>query len=198
MIINPKVKIILGFIAGLLYFSDTYSQTLYSKGTTELGGTILFSGRTFESNDPQYDSFDNTDVNTFTFNIYLGKMVTEGFELGLIPTYTSVSQGNYSANIFGGYLAPAAVFKSKGTGHPFIQAMVGYINSNEKYYSSNSATQGFGLGLSTGIKITLGTGGLMLIEFQYLGQHFDNKKSFNTLSFGMGFRVFIPKKTEAK
>jgi hypothetical protein len=176
-----------------------HAQTFISPGTTELGGSILFSSQTVTNN---YPGSDNDMVNTFIFSPYIGAMMSGGFEIGVIPSYISQRQGNYSYSVLGLYLAPAVNFQAGEASYPFIEFLLGY-NVLRAGYQGKSTEEGIGWGIDGGVKTIVGTNGLLLFQVQYLSQNFKGTNSsvdetLNTFAVGLGFSVFILKKTETK
>jgi hypothetical protein len=184
-----KARTTLAFVAGLLCFSEANAQTFISPGTVELGGSVLVSSQTASNNDK---------LNTIIFSPFLGMMITSGLEISLIPSYVSLTENDYTSSIMALYVAPTINFSSGGNSYPFLEFLFGY-----NMHNNGSSTGGVGWGFDTGGKFNVTANGLMLLQLQFLSQNFksENKNAYttlNTISLGIGFRVFITKKAEAK
>jgi len=173
----------------LLFTHAAQAQTFLQRGNIELGGDISFSSM----KEPEYDN----SLNTFTFNPYIGCMFSGGFELGFRPQLTIVSYDGSSYTTMGLFLAPAYNMNAGSIVYPYLELLIGYnsINNDEDNYG------GLGLGVDGGLKINIAGNSLLLIKLEYLHQEYDiddENESINTLSFGVGFRIFLPPHTAAK
>jgi len=195
---------ILFVIVGIFFTISAEAQTFTDAGTAELGGTLGFSSQTFSMN----GSSQSNSISTFSFYPYLGEMITSGFELGVMPGYTLVTEGTSSLAVFNLYLAPSFNVNTKSNLYPFFEFLFGY-NSIRSGTGTNSKTDGLGIGLDLGLKANIAGNSLLLVQLQYLSQNYERRnttlnssgtisQTLNTFSFGVGFRVFLQKKKEEK
>ncbi len=200
-------------ITFLSFSASVSAQNFAQSGTTELGGDISFSSQSSPSN---YSS--SSTLTTFSFNPYVGFMTSGGFELGLMPGITSLSQGNISATELNFFVAPSYNISTGSTVYPCLEFLIGYNSINLKSSSvfSGSSTQtadGLGIGFDAGMKVNIKGNSLLLLKIQYLHQSYresnsspysssssysSNETIINTVSFGMGFRIFIERKAMKK
>jgi hypothetical protein len=102
----------------------TFSQNFAKKGTWELGDSVRFTSSTSVfrgTNDP------NGAVTTFSISPEVGYLITNNFEVALLPfSYTSTSYNGHSSSQFSFLLAPAWNFDMQSNIYPYIQALIGY------------------------------------------------------------------------
>ena len=202
-------------ITGLLISSSLTAQTFTQPGTIELGGDISFSSQSYSENGTNSGSA----LTTFSFNPYLGFMVSDGFELGLMPGIATVSYGSSTSTQLNLFFAPAYNVNTNSSVYPYFEFLIGYNTSSDNSYSSyagNRTIGGLGVGLDAGLKINLKGNSLLLFKIQYLHQSFNRDTytttgysgypvtiesreiALNTVSFGMGFRIFIEPREKKK
>jgi hypothetical protein len=147
------------FIALFLFSFVSFAQNFATKGTIEAGGSIGFSSTTAV--------FDGNSVgdalNTFTLQPYIGYFFTDGFELGLVPSFISLSSGGSTVSNFTIYLAPAWNFDLKSSAFPFIEGRIGYNTVS----SSGNSAGGLAWGLRGGAKVRLGNSSLLNLAISY-------------------------------
>lgn len=207
------MKAFFKFATALFFLSGTLTaQTLTQSGTVELGGDISFSSVS-QSQSNSFVSDNNNSVATFSFNPYIGYMVSNGFELGFMPGITTQSSGGQSATILNLFFAPSFNVNVSGTVYPYLEFLIGY---NSIKGTNGRTTGGLGVGLDAGLKVNIKGNSLLLFKIQYLNQTFSEsdytitsyygtpiavqgrQDVFNTVSFGIGFRIFIESKGRVK
>ena len=167
-----------------------FSQDFAKKGTWELGGTIGFSSSTavFDgASDP------NGAQTTFTFSPEAGYLITDNFELSILPlSYTSQSYNGHSSSQFNFLLAPAWNFEMNSNVYPYIQGMIGYgtITTGGNTYS------GADYGVQGGIKLQIAKSSLINIGLSYLLTNRElssenTRFGENILQINAGFSVFL-------
>jgi hypothetical protein len=175
--------------AGLLAAPNLHAQ-LTQKGNIELGGDVTFSS--------QSESDADESLTTFSFNPYIGIFITNNFELGFRPGFSTQDYGDGSLNSINMFVAPAYNFTTMGTLTPYLELLIGY-NSLD-FFGENAG--GLGVGFDGGLKIGIAGNSLLLLKLEYLSQNYSMEDEFgdnvdftlNTLSFGVGFRVFLSPK----
>ena len=173
----------------VILFTHVASAQFIQKGNTELGGDISFTSMN--------ESESSGSLNTFIFNPYIGCMFSDGFEIGFRPQITITSYGGGTLTTMGLFLAPAYNANMGTIVYPFFELLVGYNTINNE----NNNFGGLGLGVDGGLKINIAGNSLLLMKLEYLHQEYDTgneNESINTLSFGLGFRVFLPSSPAAK
>lgn len=192
----------------LFFLSTTASaQTFTQPGTVELGGDISFSSQT----SPSQTNGGSTTI--LSFGPYVGFMLSSGFELGLMPGISYMNESTFSGTQLNLFIAPSYNFGSGESTHPYLEFLLGYnsVSYQYKFLYSNSfglEAGGLGIGFDAGMKFNLQGNSLMLFKIQYLHQSFvdsrvvqsgiNAEQILNTLSFGMGFRVFLEGKVGKK
>jgi hypothetical protein len=163
-------------------------------GTIELGGEMSYASQKVEDAEGS--------ASLFAMNPYVGIMVGSGFELGFKPGVQFQKAGNYKATTFNLLFAPAFNINGGGSVFPYFEFLVGYnMLSYEQAipYSGNleETASGAAIGIDGGFKAIIGNSGLVLFKIEYLHQtfktsgQFSSEVSYNTLSAGVGFRVFF-------
>jgi len=207
--------LILVFVS--LITASTQAQNFIQARTVELGGDVSFSSQSVPAG--------GGSLSTLSFNPYLGFMTASGFEIGLLPGITSITQGIYSATELNIFLAPSYNFKMTGNTYPYLEFLIGYnsitAKENVSFFGSSANSQtagGLGIGMGAGLKINLKGNSLLLVKFQYLHQNYKQDitettftgtgayvtntttvdQILNTVSLGLGFRIFIESKTGKK
>ena len=174
------------FICSLIIsFEESFAQSFTSKGTIELGGEV-----SFVSVKQLSPSNAGNSESALMVNPYLGVMVVEGFELGLVPGVTTVYSGSQSSTALNLFFAPAYNIKTSGIVYPYLEFLIGY--------NRISSYGGVGAGFSGGIKVQVGDKGLFVFNLRYLNQSYDSdfsSETLGTISAGIGFRVFFVSKS---
>ena len=173
---------LLCFLA-LLAATSLRAQVLTQKSNIELGGDITFSS--------QSESDADESLTTFSFNPYIGIFITDNFEMGFRPGISTTSFGDGSLTTMNLFLAPAYNWNIGGKTYPYVEFLLGY-NSVDAFDENYG---GLGVGFDGGLKVSVAGNSLLLVKLEYLHQSYsddnDNDYSINTLSFGLGFRVFL-------
>jgi len=180
-------KICLCFVLFLTEFASAQSFT--QEGTIEMGGDISFSSFKGSESDEQ--------LITLTFNPYIGYMMSPGFEIGLRPQLTMIDDGDEILTTWGVYMADAYHFNLGSTIFPYVEFLIGF----NSIANQGSRYGGFGVGGDGGLKINISGNSLLLLKFEYFHEEYNTEGdyfSINTLSFGVGFRIFLAPKPAAK
>ena len=176
--------------------ASLFSQDFANKGVWELGGMIGFSSTTVV-----FDGESGDDALTqFTFEPYVGYFVINSFELGLIPSFTSLSQGDASISSFDIYFAPAWNFNLHSAAFPYVEGRIGYGTATYDYGEGDDSTlSGLSWALRGGLKYQLGSSALVNVSLGYT-QHTRNPEDWdggrngtNVFDVMAGFFVFLGK-----
>lgn len=190
-------KFLYSFVLVLLFGSlSLFGQDFAKKGVWELGGGIGFSSTTFVSDG---ESGDNA-LTSFTFEPYVGWFVINSLELGLIPSFNTVSYGDESENSFGIYFAPAWNFDLQSQLFPFIEGRIGYNTITYDPGEGESSTRsGLAYGARGGLKYQLGNSALVNFSLGYTMTTLDpegwegDRNGTNSFDVMVGFTVFLGK-----
>lgn len=203
---KPVHKLFISFVLVLLT-NSSQAQSLTSKGTIELGGEFSFSSQTIsQSTTSSYNPYNTNreSYDVLLFSPYVGVMMGQGFELGFMPAIAN-SGSVTSLNLF---LAPAYNISTSGNAVPYFEGLIGYSTIN-----NGRSAGGLGIGVSGGVKVTIGSSGLFLFSIKYLHQSFEEERDYysfnpyytsgtykstviyNTIFAGIGFRIFIASKS---
>jgi hypothetical protein len=175
----------------------TFSQDFAKKGTWEFGGSVGFTSSTSVSadqNDP------NGATTTFSFSPQVGYLITDNFELSLLPfSFISTSYHTYSSSQFNFLLAPTWNFEMYSNIYPYIQALIGYGTESFKHDVPDGydyTVSGLDYGVQGGIKLQVAKSSILNFGLSYLMTN--RKQSGETGRFGdnifqvmAGFSVFI-------
>ena len=184
------------FAALFIFTSLSFSQNFATKGTVELGGSLGFSSTT-----GVYDGESADDaLSTFIVQPYVGYFVINGLELGLVPSFISMSYGDQSQSNFGIYFAPAWNFDLRSNLFPFIEGRIGYNTAS--YDDGNSLTDdpsssGLAWGLKGGVKVKVGNSALVNLALSYdqitmNPEDWDgDRNGQNIFGVNAGFTIFL-------
>lgn len=182
--------------------ADAQSISKFAKEKQiELGGSIGISSQTYVSN----GEYDNESTTNISFSPYAGYFVTDGFEIGIMPTvsYTKYGGSGHLTD-YTIYLAPAYNFDTKSNLYPYVMGFIGY---NGVDYSYGSGVTGIAWGGEAGLKIhafgsglikiglsyelkTLGRGSTTAYEFGSYGNS-SGRNGYDLLKLNVGFNVFL-------
>ncbi len=168
-------------------FISAQDKKFAEKGVVELGGNISFQSFT-----PVSNGNTGTATTIFTLAPFIGIFVADGFEIGLNPLgITSLGFSGGSITQIRIFVAPSYNFKTNGTAHPFIEALLGYTAQ-----SNGTSASGFSYGGRGGVKIEVTEKGLLNLGIQYLlitlnrsGE--PERTGTNELSISAGFTVWF-------
>lgn len=161
------------------------------KGVWEFGGTMSFSSRKQVPNGNAYGDA----VSTISAQPFVGFFITDNFELGFNPfgfSYTSF--GGYSFTQVTIFLAPSYNFStSKENLYPFIEGLIGYTSQS---FSSGSSLNGISYGGRAGLKIPVGSSGLLNVGINYIlitlnPANSNGRNGENDFAFSAGFTVWL-------
>jgi len=188
-----SMLIVLILVSGLSIFAQNYAN----KGNLELGGDLGFNSTTSVFNGESA----NESASEFWFNPFAGYFITDGIELGVMPTFYTWSFGDYSENSFGILFAPAYVFNLHSCWYPFIQGRVGYNTSSYDDgdpETNDPSSSGLEWGVAGGVKAQIGEAALINLGLSYTQitmnpENWDGDRIGNNV-FGaeVGFTVFLP------
>jgi hypothetical protein len=173
---------------------SVFGQNFAKKGVWELGGMIGFSSTTGVSNGESGDEA----LAQFTFEPYVGYFVINCFELGIIPSFTSLSQGDASISSFDIYFAPAWNFNLQSAAFPFVEGRIGYGTATYDYGEGDDNTlSGLSWALRGGLKYQVGSSAIVNVSLGYT-QHTRNpdgwegeRNGTNVFDVMAGFTVFV-------
>lgn len=187
-----------GVILFLALSVSSPAQNFVKRGTTEFGGSTLFAYQ-----NATREGFHSQSGHSLTLllDLYAGFMITDGFELGVMPAFIFQDVENISGTFFSLFLAPSFNMNPKGTVHPFVELLLGF--------NAGSVGNGLGYGLDVGTKAVIGTRSLFVFQVQFLRQFFNsggisgnsqysNNVDLITVSAGLGFRIFTPREVKKK
>ncbi|MCC6255557.1 MAG: hypothetical protein IT276_11630 [Ignavibacteriaceae bacterium] len=175
-------------LIAVLFTGFINAQNFATKGTIEAGGSIGFSSTTAVANGNSVGDA----LSTFILQPYIGYFISNGFELGVVPSYVSQSSGGSSISTFAIYLAPAWNFDLRSNLFPFLEGRIGYNT-----VSSGGSASGLAWGLRGGAKVKLGNSGLFNVAVSY-DQLTTNPSGWsgdrigqNIIAVNAGFSVFF-------
>jgi hypothetical protein len=169
------------------------AQDFAKKGVIEVGGSIGFSSATGVNDGETSDD----PLTSFTFQPYFGYFVIKSLELGLIPSFTSLSQGDASNTSFAIYFAPAWNFDLQSKAFPFLEGRIGYRTFD--FGGDDDTFSGLSWALRGGLKYQLGKRALLLASLGYTQstlEHEDwegDRNGTNVFDILIGFTVFFGK-----
>ena len=180
----------------LIFFGSVsiFAQGFANKGVWELGGMIGFSSTTGVVDGESGDEA----LTQFTFEPYVGYFVINCFELGLIPSFTSLSQGDASITSFDIYFAPAYNFNLHSAAFPFVEGRIGYGTATYDYgEDDNNTLSGLSWALRGGLKYQVGSSAIVNVSLGYT-QHTRNpdgwdgdRNGTNVFDVMAGFTIFV-------
>ena len=180
----------------LIFTFSMNAQDFGKKGVIEAGGSIGFSSTTTVTDG---ETGDNA-LTQFTFQPYFGYFIINCLELGLIPSFTSLSQGDASISTFGIYFAPAWNFYLDSKAFPFVEGRIGYQSSNyDSGEGDDNTLSGLSWGLRGGLKYQLGNSALVNASLGYTQSTLNPKdwdggrNGTNVFDVMVGFTVFFGK-----
>ena len=172
------------------------AQDFAKKGVWELGGMIGFASTTAVNDGETGDEA----LTQFTFEPYIGYFVINGLELGLIPSFSSLSQGDASISEFDIYFAPAWNFDLQSMAFPYLEGRIGYGTANYDYGEGDGTTlSGLSWGLRGGLKYQLGSSALVNASLGYTQSTLNPKdwdggrNGTNVFDVMAGFTIFFGK-----
>ncbi|MFH1198065.1 MAG: opacity family porin [bacterium] len=175
--------------------SGSLAQDYAKKGALEIGGNVFFTMTTTVSNG---ESAENSTI-TFGAEPYIGYFITNGFEIGLLPTFINSSYDEDSETVLGIFLAPAYVFDLKSKVFPFIEARVGYNSVTFDDGNNSSTSSGISFGGRAGVKVVLGKNALLNLAASYMmittnPEDWEGDRcGQDIIAIGAGFTIFLGK-----
>jgi hypothetical protein len=199
-------KLISFFICIFLAAAFTLNAQDYAKkGVWELGGSISYSNNSLvidgESDKLEIDGgsgvfLEVPSISTFIVNVPVSYFVIDGWQIGLVPEYLSISTGtkidnlidvDISTSAYGIFFSTAYNFNTGGSVYPFLGGMFGYNsatitidlladlsgigllkgNAIQQQQTEEVTASGIGWGFSGGIKIQVGKGALVNLGVGY-------------------------------
>jgi len=179
------------------------AQDYAKKGVWELGGSISYSNNSLVINGEsgEMDGFEIPSISTFMVNIPVYYFVVDGWQIGLVPEFVSLSSGtddfDFSTSAYGIFFSTSYNFKTGGSVYPFIEGRVGYSAANLsldadidlgefELLKGNAVQQdnmldetlsGLGWGFSGGIKIQVGKAALINLGVGYQQRTYDPEET---------------------
>ena len=169
--------------------SSQVKQNFAKRNTWETGGSISYSNLS-----PVFDGESHDGIGTFTFAPYGGYFITDGFEIGLIPSVEYITYNDDDATTFSVYLAPAYNFYTKSIVYPYLQGAIGY---NSVAGSGFETRSGVAWKLEGGVKINAFGNSLLKLGIDYGQQTLETSSStgdrdgYNSVNVVLGFNVFF-------
>jgi hypothetical protein len=190
----------------LLFFTLNFSfaQDFAKKGIWELGGSVSYTNNSFvfDGESGEANGFKIPSASTFLVNVPVYYFIADGWQIGLVPEYASLSLGSddfdISASVYGIFLSTSYVFKTGGSVYPFIEGKIGYSsanitidgeqagfvtvfrNNNEVRQNGelfDQAASGIGWGFSGGIKVQIAKGALINFAAGYQQRTLDPEEN---------------------
>ncbi len=183
--------VLFSFVFLFQSLSFAQEKKFAQKGVWELGGTMSYSSRKQVSN----GSVSGSSVSTFSVQPFAGYFITDNFELGFNPfgvSYTSFGSLNFTQVTV--FLAPSYNFKTTRENlYPFIEGLIGYTSQS---VSSGSTSNGISYGGRAGLKISVGSSGLLNVGINYLlitlnPPNSSGRNGENDFAFSAGFTVWL-------
>ena len=178
------------FACGVSLFAQNFAK----KGTIELGGSVGFTSTTGVTNAETADE----SISSFFFNPYVGYFFMNSFEVGLIPSFSTMSAGDASLNSFGILLAPAYNFDLGNCWYPFIEGRIGYNTETFDSGLSESTQSGIEWGFRGGVKAQVGNNALVNAGLFYRQVTLnddddpnDERDGFNQFGIEVGVAIFL-------
>ena len=178
------------FACGVSLFAQNFAK----KGTIELGGSVGFTSTTGVTNAETADE----SITSFFFNPYVGYFFMNSFEVGLIPSFSTMSAGDASLNSFGILLAPAYNFDLGNCWYPFIEGRIGYNTETFDSGLSESTQSGIEWGFRGGVKAQVGNNALVNAGLFYRQVTLnddddpnDERDGFNQFGIEVGVAIFL-------
>lgn len=198
---NTQIKITL-FLFIMLAITNLPAQVnteLAKKNTFEISGAVSYLSADYITNG------ENESTQTsIEFAPYGGYFITDGLELGIIPTIEYEKYGNQfgssSITNFTIYVAPSYNFFTGSIAYPYIQAAIGY--NSQSYHTSNVSIQeptisGLAWKVEGGVKINAFENSLIKLALDY-GQktlesssHSGKRNGLNSVNFVAGLGIFF-------
>jgi hypothetical protein len=171
-----KVTLVVFAIASLLA-SSAFAGDFATRGCIELGGTVGFTSQ--------------TGLTTFDIGPYVGYFIMDQLEIGLRPNIAVISpSGGSSSTNINVVAAPAWNFKlSNPSLTPFVEAQIGFNSTSS---GGGASTSGFVWGGLGGVKILMGSNGLLNFGLGYTSTTV-NSVSTNVFGIQGGFTIFLSK-----
>ncbi|MDR3667446.1 MAG: hypothetical protein P4L35_11445 [Ignavibacteriaceae bacterium] len=182
------------FLTALIFVLSTsiltFSQDFAKKGTWELGGSVGFTSSTVVT---KGTSDPNGATTSFSFSPEAGYLLTDNFEVSLLPlSFTSSSYNGSTFSQFNFLVAPAWNFELQSNIYPYVEALLGYgsISSGGPSYS------GLDYGAQAGVKLEVAKSSLVNLGLSYLmttrkPSGITDRYGSNVLQIVAGFSVFL-------
>jgi len=189
-------KVLLLVLAVLFVTSASFAQLngkFAKKSQWELGGSISFTSVT-----PVFAGTTGDATSTFTLAPAAGYFITDGFELGAVVNFTSVTTpdllgGSSSYSTYAFVLAPTYNFNLKSQFYPYILGAIGYNSYKPK---SGDASSGLVWGFEGGLKANVAANALVKLGIGYTQQTLNlsgasDRSGANSLGVVIGVGIFL-------
>jgi len=171
------------------------AQEFGTEGVWETGGGISFASITAVVDG---ESVDNS-LNEFKLFIPVFYFVTNGLEIGLVPSFELYSMGESSTIGFGFYPAIAYNINLESNIYPYIEGRIGYQTISTSTGSDDVTLDGLGWSILGGIKTEIGGNILLNFGLGYAQQTLENeswegeRSGKNLIAFNIGISMFLGK-----
>lgn len=176
------------FITSVNLFSQ--SKKYFAKSNTwEIGGSFSYTNFKYVT-----DGNESSGITFVSFAPYCGFFITNGFELGVIPTLEVQDYDNYDISNLTVFLSPAYNFNTKSPAYPYIQGAVGYSSQWGKHMTTRS---GLAWQVEAGLKYNVFSHSILKFGLNYSQKTLetttsnDKRDGINTIGFSVGFNVFF-------
>ena len=181
-------KAITIFLMLLLATACSVHAQYAKKNSVEVGGAVSYSSTTAVIN----GSTSGDPITLLQFAPYAGYFVADQISIGLSPTVISFKASGSTTTAYGIYAVPGYTFTSRGNAFPYVQALLGYTGLST---SGSPDLTGFSYGGKAGVKVSVGTGGLIDIGVEYSlitlnPKGADKRNGYNNFAILIGFSVF--------
>lgn len=169
------------------------AQDFAKKGVIELGGSVSFSSTTDVSDGETADE----STSTFTFSPGIGYFIFDGFELGLVPRFSSTSQGDYSLSDIAIFVVPEYHFNLNSNVYPYVGAAVGYNSMNIDNGTDDYTLSGLSYGALGGVKVQVGNAAIVDFGVEYFMFTYDpedwdgDRNGWNQFAISAGVSIYI-------
>ncbi len=188
---KSAIKLIAGtFFLTFVSICSLSAQSFASEGTWEVSGNVSYTSTTSMSNG---ETSENS-LGVFSLDVPFYYFVIDGLELGIIPSYQSLSSGGSSASLLNILFGTAYNIKTSSAAYPFIEGRIGYNTT-----SNGDTRSGMVWALIGGVKVQVGGNALINFGLSYTQStlqkenHEGGRSGTNVIAGQVGFTVFFEK-----
>lgn len=183
------MKKVLSLLVVLVLFAGfTNGQSKFTeKGVWELGGAVSFS-----SNTPVANGNTGTATTILSLSPSGGYFLMDNFQIGVSPSFSSVSSGGSSFTSFNLFLSPTYYFSTSSKMFPYVEGSIGYSSAS----SGGSSLSGISYGFGGGAKFSFGESSLINVGLSYMlytlnPSGADKRYGSNVLALSAGYTIWI-------